>query len=101
MWASLFPLLELVLTIIGLNLGSIWREKNNNTLHIGKPIPQASLFAHFSQPDHNGFDDWLFVLIDQDFNDVQLKKKECFWQYKLDVFEPKGLNVREVQLTLD
>ena len=73
-------------------------RKDNNTLHIGKPVPQASLYAHFTQQDHNGFDDWSFVLIDQAFNDTQLRQKECFWQYKLDVFEPKGLNVRDVQL---
>ena len=76
-------------------------RKNNNTLHIGKPIPQSGLFAHFAQEDHHGFDDWSFVLIDRGFNDVQLRKKECFWQYKLNVFEPEGLNVRDVQIILD
>ena len=76
-------------------------RKGNNSLHIGKSIPQANLFSHFAQHGHNGFDDWSFVLIDQAFNEKQLRQKECFWQYKLDVFEPKGLNDRDVQLILD
>ena len=76
-------------------------RKQNNTLHIGKPVPQASLYAHFTQPDHHGFEDWSFVLIDQAFSEKQLRQKECFWSYKLDVYEPKGLNVRDVQLILD
>ena len=62
---------------------------------------QASLHAHFNQQDQNGFDDLSFVLIGQAFNETQLRQKECFWQYKLDVFEPEGLNVRDVQPILD
>ena len=76
-------------------------RKQNNTLHIGKKPPQAKFHAHFAQPDHNGIDDWSFVLIDQAFTEKQLRQKENFWIFKLDVMDPKGLNVRDVDLLLD
>ena len=76
-------------------------RKQNNTLHIGKKVPQAHLHAHFAQPDHNGIDDFSFVLIDQAFTEKQLRQKECFWIFKLGVKHPQGLNVRDVDLILE
>ena len=76
-------------------------RKNNGTLHIGKPVPQAALYAHFTQDDHKGMEDWSFVLIDQAFAEKQLRQKECFWIYKLDTMKPKGLNMRDVDLILE
>ena len=57
-------------------------------------VSQAKLFEHFTQRDHNGMEDWSFVLIDQAHSDDQLVKKELFWQYQLNVFAPHGLNIR-------
>ena len=35
-------------------------------------------------------------LIDQTDSVENLKKRESFWQHELDVFQPNGLNEREV-----
>ena len=101
MSASRFPLLEPDSTTIGLNIGSIWREKIIIPYTLVSPFLRPVYLRIFAQEGHNGFEDWSFVLIDQGFNDVQLRKKECLWQYKLNVFEPEGLNVRDVQIILD
>ena len=41
-------------------------------------------------------DDWSFILIDHASDINQLRKKESFWQHKLETFVPKGLNEKEV-----
>ena len=57
-------------------------------------IGQRKFNEHFAQPDHHGEEDWHFILIDQARTNAQLCQKELFWQYKLNVFEPNGLNIR-------
>ena len=57
---------------------------------------QRSFHEHFAQEDHNGDQDWEFILIDQCETLKELRRKEAFWQYKLDTFIPKGLNDRDV-----
>ena len=37
-----------------------------------------------------------FKLIDSAPDHTQVLKKEAFWMRKLDAYEPKGLNIREV-----
>ena len=59
-------------------------------------IPQASFHAHFAQLDHNGMEDWSFILIDQGQNIKTTRRKESFWQHRLGTFAPDGLNEREV-----
>ena len=61
-----------------------------------KSVSQASFHAHFSQGNHNWINDWSFTLIDQASDLYSLRKKECFWQYKLNQFNPDGLNERDV-----
>ena len=63
-----------------------------------KPIAQASFHAHFNQLDHHGMEDWSFTLIDKASDVDSVRKKESFWQYKLNSFTPHGLNEREVSL---
>ena len=63
-----------------------------------KSIAQASFHAHFSQPDHHGMDDWSFIIIDSAGDVGSVRRKESFWQYKLNTFTPNGLNEREVSL---
>ena len=41
---------------------------------------------------HCGIDDWEIILIDKGRNKHESRKKEFFWQYKLDTFVPHGLN---------
>ena len=59
-------------------------------------MPQQSFHSHFAQENHHGIDDFKFTIIDSAANDTGAKKSEHFWQYKLNVFEPQGLNVRNV-----
>ena len=47
---------------------------------------------------HCGIDDWEITLIDKGRNKQETRKKELFWQYKLDTFVPHGLNERVVDL---
>ena len=61
-------------------------------------VAQASFQAHFNQPDHNGMDDWSFILIDSASGEDSVRRKESFWQFKLNTFFPTGLNEREVSL---
>lgn len=43
-------------------------------------------------------EDWSFTLIDHAESLSRLRRKESFWQHKLDSFQPNGLNEREVTL---
>ena len=47
---------------------------------------------------HFGENDWNVTLIDQAKNLEEVRRKESFWQYELNTFEPHGLNEREVTL---
>ena len=69
---------------------------SKGTLGTGKSVPQRELHSHFAQSDHNGIEDMQFTLIDSGPNNVITRKRETFWQYKLETFEPKGLNIRNV-----
>ena len=68
------------------------RRKAAGTLNRGTKVAQAELHAHFQQPDHNGFADFSFKLIDSAKNEADLRQRESFWQYKLATFSPQGLN---------
>ena len=66
-----------------------------------KKVYQQSFHQHFAQDDHNGPDDWEFILIDQGVNKASVRKKESFWQFKLNTFLPYGLNERTVDTDFD
>ena len=51
----------------------------------------------FKLPEHNGMDDWRVTLIDRAAQRKELRRRESFWQYKLNTFFPHGLNKRNVQ----
>ena len=71
-----------------------YKSCNNN--HLQKTVPQQGLHDHFDLPDHNGIQDWEFTLIDQGDSELSVRKRERFWQYKLNTFLPNGLNDCEV-----
>ena len=61
----------------------------------GELVNQADFFWHFSEVGHHGFlKDVTFQVVDKLFGDSRVKGG--FWQFKLDTFAPKGLNVRLV-----
>ena len=61
-------------------------------------MKQKSFNAHFIEANHNDEDDWEVKLIDQTDNAEDLRKRESFWQHKLETFQPYGLNEHEVAL---
>ena len=80
-----------------------FRERFNNysscqARHRKQKVPQQKLHEHFHLPGHHGFADFEFTLIDQGFDLPDIRKRERFWQYKLNTFSPKGLNDREVSM---
>ena len=64
--------------------------------HKDKKVPQQALHDHFDLPGHSGWSDFDFKIIDQGTDITDVRKREMFWQYKLDTFIPHGLNDREV-----
>ena len=63
---------------------------------LDKVVPQESFHSHFSQLGHNGMADWQFMLIDSASDTNTIRRKESFWQFKLNTFWPDGLNEKEV-----
>ena len=47
---------------------------------------------------HSGINDWEIILIDKGRNKQKTRKKELFWECKLDTFVLHGLNERVVDL---
>ena len=72
--------------------------KSCNRKHFEQVVPQQNLHSHFDTLGHNGISDFSFTLIDQAENEKCLRKRERFWQYKLETFIPHGLNDHEVVL---
>ena len=70
--------------------------KSNQKLHKTKKVMQQQFHEHFDLPGHSGWSDFDFILIDQGISENDARKREMFWQYKLNTFLPKGLNEREV-----
>ena len=70
--------------------------KQKETGMAGYNIPQAGLFQHFLEPNHHGMNDWCFQLIDKCDNELKVRERESFWQFKLNTFLPLGLNERTV-----
>ena len=60
----------------------------------GHSVTQVSFHAHFMLDRHCGINIWETILIDKGHNKQETRKKELFWQYKLDT----GLNERVVNL---
>ena len=77
-------------------------SRNNNTnLQTKKETKycQEKFHQHFCEVGHKGITDWEIILIDSANTETTLRKKELFWQYKLDTFFPSGLN--EIEAYID
>ena len=59
---------------------------------------QESFHSHFEMSDHNGERDWEVRIIDTCDTTEELRKRESFWKYELDNFQPNGLNEKEVSV---
>ena len=52
--------------------------KSSNGRHKVKTVPQQHLHDHFDQPDHHGFQDFEFTIIDQGNSLECLRKRDIF-----------------------
>ena len=41
---------------------------------------------------HNGIEDWKITIIDRAENVLELRRRESYWQHRLDTFIPNGPN---------
>ena len=58
-------------------------------------VPQKRFHAHYCLDGHSGINDWDFVIFEQGETHEQLKERETFWQHRLKIFYPIGLNEKE------
>ena len=77
------------------------QKRNAGTLDTGKAVPQASFFSNFFEEGHHGEYSVVIRLIDGAQDVYSLRRKELFWQYKLGLFTPNGLNERAADVELD
>ena len=68
---------------------------------MGKAVPQAGFFRHFSSEGHQSAFSVGVKIIDGASDVYSLRRKELFWQYKLGKFAPNGLNDRAADVELD
>ena len=58
-------------------------------------VPQAEISRHFARENLRGFlEDARVVILYKLYGNG--RQRESFWQYKLDTFVPRGLNIRKV-----
>ena len=60
-----------------------------------KQETQKLFHGHYIQDDHEGKNDWQFMLTDQCTTNAELRKREVFWEQHLKTFFPNGLNEHE------
>ena len=69
-------------------------ESSHKSLKTKKRETQELFHVHYIQDDLEGKGDWQFTLIDQCTTNVELSKREVYWQHRLKTFFPNGLNER-------
>ena len=62
----------------------------------GNTVKQASFHAHCEDDKHHGISDWEITHQAESVDD--LRRRESFWWYELDTFQPNGLNEHDVAL---
>ena len=60
-----------------------------------RKFPQKLFHIHYWLDGHSGIEDWNFVIFEQCEIHAQLKERETFWQHRLKMFYPIGLNEME------
>ena len=61
-------------------------------------VPEKRFHAHYCLDGHSGINDWNFVIFEQCDTHEQLKEREIFWQHRLKILYPIGLNEKEEYL---
>ena len=60
-----------------------------------RPEIQKLFHGHYIQDNHESKNNWLFTLTDQCSTNAKLRKREFYWQHRLETFFTNGLNERE------
>ena len=63
-------------------------------------VYQEQFHRHFNYEGHNGIEDWKITIMDRDENVFALRRRESYWQHRLDTFIPNGLNERFVGIPM-
>ena len=63
-----------------------------------RKISQKLFHTHYCLDGHSSIEDWYFVIFEQCKTHAQLKKRETFWQHRLETFYPICLNEKEEYL---
>ena len=84
----------------------LFRSRFNNyesgTRKVSKVYPkkcnvyQEQFYLHFNSEGHNRMEDWKITISDKAENVLELRRRESYWQHRLDTFIPNGLNERFV-----
>ena len=61
-------------------------------------VPQKRFHAHYYLDGHSGIDNLNFINFKQCRIHEQLRKRKTFWQHRLKIFYPIGLNENEMYL---
>ena len=67
----------------------------------GNLFHKQVFFSHFFENGRNGNFRVGIKIIDGADDGFSLRRRELFWQYRLETFAPKGLNERAADLELD
>ena len=57
-------------------------------------VYREQFHRHFNYEGHNGTEDWKITIIDRVENVLELRRRENYWQHRLDTFIPNRLNER-------
>ena len=63
-------------------------------------VYQEQFHRHFNYEGHNGIEDWKITIIDRAENVLELRRRESYWQHRLNTFIPNGLNERFVGISV-
>ena len=55
-------------------------------------VYQEQFHRHFNSDRHNGMEDLKITIIDRAENVLELRRREGYWQNRLDTCIPNGLN---------
>ena len=55
---------------------------------------------HFNSEGHNEVEDWKITIIDRAENVSELRRRESYWQHRLDKFISNWLNERFVSIPM-
>ena len=76
----------------------MYKSKNRAFRQGNRKIPQKLFHCHYCLDGHLGIDNWDFTLFKQYETHRQLKEREIFWQHRLQIFYPLGLDEKEEYL---